>query len=422
MRLLSTISSLLCLALAAGVPVNAEELEVSHWWTSVGETRALNVLKEKIAKQDHEWIDFAVSGGGGVNAMKVLKSRIISGNPPAAAQIKGPTVQNWGQLGLLADVHSVAEKEQWDDVLPEVIQSSLKVDGKYSAAPMNIHRINWWWINPKAFEAIKKPLPQTWEELAELAPQLRAKGFDPLALGKEEWQYATLFETVLLGTQGPDFYRKILVEQDQKALNSQRMVDTFKVLDSMRPILESDTLDHQWDYGTQLLVNNKAAVQLSGDWTKGDLVALGKKPGKDILCVPSPGTEDAFIYSIDSLVMFNLPGDQQKNAQLDLAKLLMQPDFQKTFSLKKGSIPIRQDVSLEHFDECSHKSFRSFQTSAENNTLVPSMANSMANSERIQRTFFEVIDHFFKNPELSPEQAARQLATAIQVTPQPDRK
>lgn len=413
MRFISTLSSFLCLALTAIAPVDAKELEVTHWWTSKGETLALEVLKEELTKADYQWAEFAVSGGGGANAMKVLKSRIISGNPPAAAQIKGPTIQNWGRLGLLSDVQSVAEKEHWDDVIPTMLQDTLKVDGKYSAAPMNIHRINWWWVNPEAFKAINKPIPKTWQELADMAPALRKKGYEPLALGEQEWQYATLFEMVLLGTQGADFYKKALVELDQETLNSQKMVDTFRLLGSMRPMLESASFDHQWYVGTEQLANNKAAVQLSGDWIKSELVVYGVEPGTDILCIPSPGTEDAFIYSIDSLVMFNLSGEKQKAAQQNLAKLLMQPEFQKAFSLKKGSIPIRSDISLEHFDQCSRDSFKAFKASAENNTLVPSMANSSANSERVQRTFFEAILYFFRNPDISPEQATRQLATAI---------
>ena len=36
------------------------------------------------------WKDFAVAGGGGETAMTVLKSRVVSGKPPTAAQIKGP--------------------------------------------------------------------------------------------------------------------------------------------------------------------------------------------------------------------------------------------------------------------------------------------------------------------------------------------
>ena len=422
MQFISTLFSFLCLALVAWAPANAEELEVSHWWTSTGESLALDILKQEISKQDHQWVDFAISGGGGGNAMKVLKSRIISGNPPAAAQIKGPTIQNWGHLGLLFDINNIAEKDRWDSVIPPALRNTLKVDDKYAAAPINIHRINWLWVNPNAFKKINKPIPSSWQQLIELAPLLKKEGFVPLTLGKEEWQYATLFETVLLGTQGTEFYNKALVELDQDTLTSQQMIETFKLLGSMRPMLESDTIDHQWDYGTTQLIQNKAAVQLSGDWTKGDITASGMTPGTDILCIPSPGTENAFIYSVDSLVMFNLSGQKQQAAQQDLAQLLMQPEFQSAFSLKKGSIPIRQDISLEHFDQCSRDSFRSFQASAKSNTLVPSMANSMANSERVQRTFFEAIDYFFKNPDITPEQATRQLATAINAIHQPDRK
>jgi len=47
--------------------------------------------------------------------MTVLKSRAISGNPPTAAQIKGPSIQEWGDLGFLADIDGVATKNNWDD-------------------------------------------------------------------------------------------------------------------------------------------------------------------------------------------------------------------------------------------------------------------------------------------------------------------
>ena len=56
---------------------------------------------------------FRVAGGGGENAMTVLKSRAVSGNPPTAAQIKGPDIQEWGELGFLASIDDVAKKNNW---------------------------------------------------------------------------------------------------------------------------------------------------------------------------------------------------------------------------------------------------------------------------------------------------------------------
>lgn len=69
------------------------EVEVQHWWTSGGEAKAVGVLKDMLEKEGHSWKDFAVAGGAGANSMTVLRSRAVSGNPPTAAQVKGPQIQ-----------------------------------------------------------------------------------------------------------------------------------------------------------------------------------------------------------------------------------------------------------------------------------------------------------------------------------------
>jgi len=53
----------------------------------------------------------AVAGGAGENAMTVLKTRAMAGNPPTAAQVKGPAIQEWAEEGLLANLDAVAGKE-----------------------------------------------------------------------------------------------------------------------------------------------------------------------------------------------------------------------------------------------------------------------------------------------------------------------
>ena len=103
----------------AGV-ANAADVEVLHWWTSGGEAKSVNYLKKKLTGAGVGWKDFAVAGGGGENAMTVLKSRAVSGNPPTAAQIKGPSIQEWGELGFLADIDRVAAANNWDALLPNV--------------------------------------------------------------------------------------------------------------------------------------------------------------------------------------------------------------------------------------------------------------------------------------------------------------
>ena len=60
----------------------AEAVEVLHWWTSGGESKAVGVLKDDMNKQGYTWKDFAVAGGAGAAAMTALKTQVISGNAP----------------------------------------------------------------------------------------------------------------------------------------------------------------------------------------------------------------------------------------------------------------------------------------------------------------------------------------------------
>ena len=165
----------------------------------------------KMPKNEQE----VIFGGGGENAMTVLKSRAISGNPPTAAQIKGPSIQEWGDLGFLADINGVAEKNNWDDLLPAVVADVMKHEGKYVAAPVNVHRVNWMWSNPEVFRAAGATIPTTWDDFMVQAKKLQDAGYVALAHGGQPWQDATVFEAVVLGVGGADYYNKAFVEMDR---------------------------------------------------------------------------------------------------------------------------------------------------------------------------------------------------------------
>lgn len=137
MNAIRRLSAVICLSSLCLSPLLAQagEVEVLHWWTSAGEKRAAETLKKLVEAKGHTWKDFAVAGGGGEAAMTVLKTRAVSGNPPAAAQIKGPDIQEWGELGLLADLNAVAAEGKWDSLLPKQVAQIMKYDGDYVAVP-----------------------------------------------------------------------------------------------------------------------------------------------------------------------------------------------------------------------------------------------------------------------------------------------
>ena len=68
--------------------------------TSGGEAISLVAeLKKILESKGDKWKDFAAGGGGGENAMTVLKSRVVSGKLPTAAQVKGPWDTGVGRRG-----------------------------------------------------------------------------------------------------------------------------------------------------------------------------------------------------------------------------------------------------------------------------------------------------------------------------------
>ncbi|MFN5999525.1 MAG: extracellular solute-binding protein, partial [Paracoccaceae bacterium] len=128
----------------------AEDVEVLHWWTSGGEAAALNVLKDDLATKSIGWVDMPVAGGGGEAAMTALRARVTAGDPPTAVQMLGFDILDWAGEGALGDLTSVASAEGWDAVVPTALQAFSKADGKWIAAPVNVHSTNWVWISKAA--------------------------------------------------------------------------------------------------------------------------------------------------------------------------------------------------------------------------------------------------------------------------------
>jgi glucose/mannose transport system substrate-binding protein len=399
-------------ALAQSASLFAGEVEVLHWWTSGGEARSVAELKKILESKGDKWKDFAVAGGGGENAMTVLKTRVVSGQPPTAAQVKGPQIQDWAREGVLANLDDVAKAGNWDALLPPVVSSVMKYQQHYVAVPVNVHRVNWMWANPEVFKKAGAKIPSTWEEFAVAADKIQKAGFIAVAHGGQPWQDSTVFESVALGVGGAEWYRKAFVDLDPKALNSPTMEKSFATLRTVQKYIDKDAANRDWNLATAMVINGKAAMQFMGDWAKGEFAAANKVPGKDYICMPAPGTKGAFTFNIDSFIMFQQKDPSAKTAQAHLAAAIMEPQFQEIFNLNKGSIPVRMGMDLGKFDQCAKDSSAEFASAAKSNKLVPSWAHEMAMPPANKGAMFDVVTSFMNTPGMTPKAAAEKMAVA----------
>jgi len=408
----NTISTLAATALLASTTsVSAGEVEVLHWWTSGGEAASVNYLKDKLSDAGVTWTDFAVAGGGGENAMTVLKSRAISGNPPTAAQIKGPSIQEWGELGFLADIDDVAKANDWDNLLPAVVSDVMKHNGKYVAAPVNVHRVNWMWSNPEVYASAGATIPTTWDDFMVQAKKLQAAGFVALAHGGQPWQDATVFEAVVLGVGGADYYNSAFVDLDMDALNSATTLEVFETFGNLRQFVDANSPGRDWNVATSMVIEGKAGSQIMGDWAKGEFKVAGKSVGTDYVCTAAPGTSGAHTFNIDSFAFFAQSDASSTEAQNIMAAEILGTDFQTVFNLNKGSIPARLGVSRAEFDTCAHDSMDAFVSASASGSLVPSFAHGMAMSSAVGGAVTDTATNFFNSDQSAADGVAQLVAS-----------
>lgn len=398
--------------LSAAHAADVKEVQMLHWWTSGGEAAALNVLKQDLSKEGYAWKDVPVAGGGGDAAMTALKAMVAAGTYPTASQMLGYTVLDYAQAGVMGDLTETAKKEGWDKSVPAALQKFSVYDGKWVAAPVNVHSVNWLWINKAVMDKIGGTQPKTFDELIALLDKAKAAGVIPLALGGQNWQEATMFDSIVLSTGGPEFYKKAFNDLDEESLKSDTMKKSFDNLATIIKYVDPNFSGRDWNLATAMVIKGDALVQVMGDWAKGEFVAAKKTPDTDFLCYRFPGTEGSVVYNSDMFGMFNVP-DDRKAAQVALAKATLSKSFQSAFNVVKGSVPARTDVPDTDFDACGKKGIADLKAANEGGTLFGSLAQGYGAPPAIANAYKDVVSKFVHGQIKTSDEAVKQLVQAI---------
>ena len=202
---------------------------------------------------------------------------------------------------MLANLDATAKAENWDSLLPKVVADGMKYKGHYVAVPVNVHRVNWLWANAAVLKkAGVASMPKTWDEFFVAADKIKKAGFIPIATGGNAWNDLTNFEPVALGVGGVKFYNDAFVKLDPKALNSDTMKKSLETFRKVKSYTDAAAPGRDWNLATAMVMQEKAAFQIMGDWAKGEFVAAGKVPGKDFLCAAAPGNAPALTRSMST--------------------------------------------------------------------------------------------------------------------------
>jgi glucose/mannose transport system substrate-binding protein len=389
-----------------------------HQWDSGSDAAAIAKLGEMFTAAGGEWQQTSIAGHT-ANTLAKLRADVVGGNAPPEVQLKGPEIAEWNDTGMTANLDDLANQEGWEKAVAPELLPVMKPKGNWVAAPMNIHRINWLWANKKVLDkAGIAGLPKTWAEFNSDCDKIVAAGFTCIAHLSQDWSDATVFEVVVYG-QDLDLFKKAFVEGNVDALKSAGMAKAFAQMRTMvSKYMDPGIAGRDYQAASDLLAQGKAGFFIMGDWEIGTLNASGVKYGTDHICgqAPTDWAKPGFILNSDSVVFFKQTDPDYVAGQKLLAHLILSKEFQTIFNQAKGSIPARLDVDLggSGWNPCQQISQKDLQASISAGTLVRSMAHNMTVLQKYRGAMMEVITQFVNTPEMKPEDAAKQMADAVQ--------
>ncbi len=411
-RLLSLMLAVV-LALTLVVPALAQEnepsgeFEIFSWWAG-DEGPALQALIDKFEEMypDVTVNNATVTGGSGVNARAVLKTRMLGGDPPDTFQVHAgqELIGTWVVADRMEDLTFLYDEEGWWDKFPQGLLDLLSTDEGIWSVPVNIHRSNVMWYVPANLEKWGVEAPATWDDFLAMCPTLQEAGVTPLVIG-ENWTVNHLWESVALSELGVDGWNALWAGEKHWTDD-----DVVAMWEKFGQILECSNINEDaatlsWQQATDKVINGEAAFNVMGDWAAGYMVTtLGLEPGEGFGWQPSPGTQGVFMMLSDS---FGLPkGAKNRDATIAWLKLLGSREGQDIFNPLKGSIAARLDSDLSLYNTYSQAAAADWKE----NAIVGSLVHGAVAPEAFSSEFATVMEIFLNGYNA---QAASNAAEAI---------
>ncbi|NLX12010.1 MAG: carbohydrate ABC transporter substrate-binding protein [Chloroflexi bacterium] len=411
MKRLLTLALALVMALMVAVPTLAQgdlsgDLEIFSWWAG-DEGPALEALLAKYAElyPDVEVNNATVTGGSGVNARAVLKTRMLGGDPPDSFQVHAgqELIGTWVVADRMEDLTFLYEEEGWMDVFPQGLLDLLSTDEGIWSVPVNIHRSNVMWYIPANLEQWGVTVPTTWAEFLEACPTLQEQGVTPLAVG-ENWTVNHLWESVVLSELGVEGWNTLWA--GEKVWTDDDVVAAWETFGSILDCtnVDEDAATLSWQQATDKLVAGEVAFNIMGDWAAGYMVTtLGLEPGEGFGWAASPGTEGVFMMLSDS---FGLPvGAPNRDNTIAWLRLLGSQEGQDIFNPLKGSIAARLDSDLGLYNTYLQDAAADWQSSE----VVGSLAHGAVANERFSGEFGTVMEIFLTSRNATAAANAAQV-------------
>ncbi|GEM82291.1 ABC transporter substrate-binding protein [Meiothermus hypogaeus] len=404
--------ALVAAALGSLAVAQSGRLEIFSWWAG-DEGPALQALIDLYKKRypNVEVINATVTGGSGVNARAVLKTRMLGGDPPDSFQVHAgqELTGTWVVADRMEDLTPLFQQEGWMNRFPKGLIDLISYKGKIYSVPVNIHRSNVMWYNPAKLREWGVQPPKTWAEFLTTCQTLKGKGLEaPLALG-ENWTQQHLWESVALGVLGANDYTNLW--NGKLRFNDPKVVAVWNTFGRVLDCANKDASGLSWQQAVDRVLDGTSAFNIMGDWAAGYMTTTkGLKPGEGFGWAPAPGTAGVFMMLSDS---FGLPKGVKNRANvLNWLRLVGSKEGQDAFNPLKGSIAARTDSDPSKYNAYLQSAMRDWR----NNRIVGSLVHGAVAPESFMSQFGTVMEIYLSGRNAqAASNAAQAIATQVRL-------
>ena len=201
----------------------------------------------------------------------------------------------------------VAAAGKWEEVIrPKGIASACLVDGHWYCVPVNIHSWPWGWYSKAAFAKAGLPEPRNFQEFVKDAPKLKEAGIIPFAIGGDGngWQIKGAFDQMLLQGLGIAKRDQMYGKKDLDIAGGPEVKQVLEELKELKKFTDDGYANRNWNDTTNLVMQDKAGLQIMGDWARGEFAAAGKVGVKDFGCMIGLDEDHPVVSTDGDVIVF----------------------------------------------------------------------------------------------------------------------
>ncbi len=350
-----TLTAMLMLGVSAAA-AQAEDLVIFQNWSSPAEVAALNVLKTAAAEKGINWIDITIPHDTG-SSVSLLNLVVGEQAPNIFVENNSGVYRDLTGMNLGRDLTEAFTQSGAIDHFSSAVKKAISIDGEIRKIPLGVHIDGMLYYNMEV--AAKAGVdPTTWTSLDAMYAdfdKIRAAGFQPLAVGAQQWQIGYLFHAMMATVAGPEIYNQLYGETpDAAAIDTPEMRSVFTWLRKFQQQADEGSVNRDWNMTTNDVIAGKALMQIHGDWMKGEWRVAGKEAGKDFGCIPVPGYK-AVPVTVDGWGALGGQPPEKDAAEMLFAQIVVDAKVNADFAGVKGATPVRDDVDPASLDACAQR-------------------------------------------------------------------